>query len=87
MYRIGWPFWKFLAKFGMTLKLKILVIHDSEADVFIAKSSDLKGLVCEASTFPDLEKELELCIAVLLEEYLRSEYKKPVTDIRILQPS
>jgi hypothetical protein len=87
MYRIGWPFWKFLAKRGAKLKLRILVEYDDEAKVFIAQSHDLQGLVCEAPTFPELLKEVELCVGALLEEYLHSEYKLHVTDMRFLQPA
>ena len=82
MYRIGFPFWKFLARCGVTLKMRIHVAFDDEAEVFIATSPDLPGLFCEATTFPELKKELEWCINALLEHHLLSEYKYPVADMR-----
>ncbi len=42
-YRIGLPFWKMVAKLGVTLKLRIVVFYDSKAGVFGAYSPDLKG--------------------------------------------
>ena len=81
MYRVGWPFWKFFLRRGWTLKIKILFTYDDEAEVFIAKSNDLQGLMCEAQTFPELKKEIEWCINALLEHHVHSEYKHPIADM------
>jgi hypothetical protein len=58
MYRLGWYFATWFAKLGIPLLIKIEIIHDDEADVYIATSSDLKGLVVEAETLDELEKEV-----------------------------
>ena len=42
------------------------VIYDSEAQVFVAESPDLQGLVVEAKTLSQLKVELQYCIAELL---------------------
>lgn len=84
MYRIGFPFWRQAALLGVPLKLRIDVIRDPEANVFVATSDDLKGLVCEAASMDDLVKEVELAMTELLALQLRSQPRtRPVTDLRI----
>ncbi len=58
MYRLGWPFAAFFAEMGMSLLIKVEIIHDNEANVYVATSPDLKGLVVEAETLDELEKEV-----------------------------
>ncbi|KQV50065.1 DUF1902 domain-containing protein [Massilia sp. Root335] len=84
MYRIGYPFWKQAAKLGVPLKLRIDVIRDDEASVFVATSDDLPGLVCEAPTMDDLVKEVNLAIGELLTLHLHARpQSRTVTDLRI----
>lgn len=66
MYRIGFPFWKQMARLGVPLKLRVNVILDDEAGVFVATSDDLRGLVCEAASMDDLVKEVSLATYELL---------------------
>lgn len=66
MYRLGWPCAAFFASFGMPLLIKVEIIHDKEADVYIATSPDLKGLVVEAQTLVELEKEVWYLVPELL---------------------
>lgn len=76
MYRLGWYFATWLAKLGIPLLIKVEIIHDDEANVYVATSSDLKGLVIEAQTLDELEKEvLELVPELLALDYsaLRSQ--------------
>lgn len=58
MYRLGWPFAAFFSEMGVPLLIKVEIIHDNEANVYVATSSDLKGLVVEAETLDELEKEV-----------------------------
>ena len=58
MYRLGWIFANLLAKLGIPLLIKVEIIHDDEANVYIATSSDLIGLVVEAETLDELQKEV-----------------------------
>jgi hypothetical protein len=84
MYRIGLPFWKQVARLGVPLKLRINVIHDTEADVFVATSEDLTGLVCEASTMDELVREVDSTTAELLAFHLHDpSVARPVTDLRL----
>lgn len=50
MYRLGWLFAEFFASIGIPLLIKVNVLYDNEADVYVATSSDLKGLTVEAET-------------------------------------
>lgn len=84
MYTIGLPFWKQLARLGVSLKLRIDVIHDEEAGVFVATSEDLRGLICEASSIDELVKEVNIATRELLAAQLHSQPKvRPTTDLRI----
>jgi hypothetical protein len=84
MYRIGFPFWKQAARLGIPLKLRINVIRDAEANVFVATSDDLTGLVCEAPSMDELIREVDLATDELLALQLPSPpLVRPVTDLRI----
>jgi predicted RNase H-like HicB family nuclease len=66
MYRLGWPCATFFAKMGVPLLIKVEIIRDTEADVYVATSPDLKGLVVEAETLDELEKEVWELVPELL---------------------
>ncbi len=70
MYRIGYPFWKLAARAGVPMLLRVEVIRDHDAGVFVATSSDLRGLVAEAKTADDLVRSVYDCIDMLLEAEL-----------------
>lgn len=67
LYRIGFPGWRLAARLGITLTLKVELEYDAEANVFIATSPDLKGLIVEAETFEELLQEIKFCANDLLE--------------------
>lgn len=84
MYRIGYPFWKLLARQGFPMKLRVNVMRDEEAGVFVATSADLPGLVAEAETMDALVKEVFTVTDDLLTEYLHiSTPSRPTTDLRL----
>ena len=84
MYRIGYPFWKALARHGVPLKLRVNVLRDEEAGVYVATSDDLRGLVAEAENMDALVAEVYNVIDDLLTEELHSAApNKPVTDLRL----
>jgi predicted RNase H-like HicB family nuclease len=84
MYRIGYPFWRTLSNLGVPLTLRVNVLHDKEADVFVATSDDLQGLVCEAETLDELVKEINSTIDELLEFQLHGRpNSRPVADLRL----
>lgn len=83
MYRIGLPFWKQAARLGVPLNIRVNVFRDDEANVFVATSHDLRGLVCEASTMDELLVEVNSTINELLSFHLNDKVTpKPVTDLR-----
>jgi hypothetical protein len=63
---MGWYFAAWLAKIGLPLLIKVEIIHDNEANVYIATSSDLKGLIVEADSLDELEKEVLELVPELL---------------------
>lgn len=77
MYRVGLPGWKFAARVGVPLLVKVEVVEDREAGVFVATSPDLQGLVVEAPSIGELVKALHECTEMLLEEMLHKPLKKP----------
>jgi hypothetical protein len=83
MYRIGFPFWKQLARLGVPLKVRVNVLRDDEAGVFVATSGDLRGLVCEATTMDDLIVEIRASINDLLAFHVKAGAACRVADLRI----
>jgi hypothetical protein len=71
MYRVGFPFWKLAARLNVPLLLRVDVMHDQDAGVFIATSPDLKGLVVEAKDPGALVAEVYGCVDMLMEELLK----------------
>lgn len=61
-YPMRYPFAKFFQHFGVTLIVRIDVIFDAEAKVYVATSKDISGLVLEAETFQSLESEVREAI-------------------------
>lgn len=67
MYRLGWLFAEFFASLGIPLLIKVNVLYDNEANVYVATSTDLKGLIVEAETLDELEKEVKQLIPEIVE--------------------
>lgn len=60
-YRVGAPGWKIAARLGLPLVVKVSVLWDPEAKVFVATSEDFLpdfGCVAESPTWDGLKKEL-----------------------------
>lgn len=80
MYRVGWLGWKAFARMGAPMLIKLEVVRDDEAGVFVCTSSDLSGLVVEAATVEELHKEVAGCVEMLMEDALHEPLKrKPLT--------
>lgn len=73
MYRVGFPFWKFLARRGVPVSLRVEIMRDEEAGVYVARSRDLDGLVVEAKTLDDLRAEALSTADQLLDLALESD--------------
>ncbi|WP_158582727.1 DUF1902 domain-containing protein [Neopusillimonas maritima] len=58
MYPIGYPFWKLAARCGITIRIPVNVERDTQAQVYIATSPKLPGLVVEASSLDELRAEV-----------------------------
>ena len=86
MYRLGWPCATFFAEMGMPLLIKVEIIHDNEANVYVATSPDLKGLVVEAETLDELEKEVWDLVPELLTLDMPKLRVKAVTHLSFFQP-
>ena len=67
MYRVGIPGWKWAAKWGFPVRLRVNITHDLEANVYVAESPDLDGLIVEAQTLDELKDEALAAAGVLLE--------------------
>ena len=86
MYRLGWPGATFLAKMGLSLLIKVEIIHDKLANVYVATSPDLKGLIVEAETLDELEKEVWDLVPELLTLDMPTLRVKTATHVSFFQP-
>lgn len=79
MYRVGNPFWRLFAKLGVPLVVRVEVLFDPQAHVYVATSPDLRGLVAEAKTKEELINAVYDCVDLLLEDQVHSPLKhKPL---------
>ena len=69
-YRIGKPFWKWFAKHGAILKLRVGVGYDHEAKCYYVAWSDLPGINTDAETLDELKENIKECVDFLLEDYI-----------------
>lgn len=65
-YRMGWPFGRMLAALGVPTLIRIRVIRDDEAGVFVGHSPDVRGLVVEADSLGEIAEEARLLLPDLL---------------------
>lgn len=83
-YRVGLPGWQLLARAGVAVSMRVDVIKDQEAGVFVATSPDLPGLIAEAATLEELVSDIKAGAAELLADRLHQPpAKPPVTNFRI----
>ncbi len=61
-YRLGWPFGSTLAYLGFPTVIRIDVVRDEEAGVFVGTSKDLRGLVVESDSLEGVLREARLLI-------------------------
>lgn len=66
--------------------IKVEIIHDDEANVYIATSPDLTGLVVEAETLDELEKEVRGLVPELLTLNLPTLRARAGTHVSFFQP-
>ena len=66
MYRVGLPGWKLAAKLGVPVRLRVNITQDLEANVYVAESPGLDGLIVEGHTLDDIKAEALAAAGTLL---------------------
>lgn len=75
-YRVGRPGWKLVARAGCSLKTKVAVMYDKEAQVYVATYEDFLpylGIATEAETPEELKEKLSGLFAEALEEAFKKK--------------
>ncbi|GAB1824900.1 DUF1902 domain-containing protein [Turicimonas muris] len=75
-YRVGRPGWKLVARAGCSLKTKVAVMYDKEAQVYVATCEDFLpylGIATEAETPEELKEKLSGLFAEALEEAFKKK--------------
>jgi uncharacterized protein DUF1902 len=80
-YRYGWPMGHLLAKAGVPTKIRVDVIRDDEAGVFVGTSTDVRGLVIEAESLEGVMRETQAVIHALVSSPSKLS-PDTVTDVR-----
>ena len=80
MYRVGFPGWKLAAKLGVPVRLRVYITQDLEANVYVAESPDLQGLIIEGHTLDEVKDEALACSKILLENALHDAAPETQTD-------
>ena len=66
MYPLNWPLSMLFASLGVPLLIKVEVMFDNEANVYVATSPTVHGLVVEAATLDEIRNEVEMALPELL---------------------
>jgi hypothetical protein len=66
MYPLNWPLAGLFATLGVPLLIKIEVAFDAAAQVYIATSPTVRGLVVEAGTLDEIRSTVEQILPELL---------------------
>lgn len=80
MYRVGLPGWKLASKLGVSVRLRVNIRQDLEANVYVAESPDLDGLIVEAHTLDEIKDEALSAAGALLELALHTKAPVAQTD-------
>lgn len=83
MYRVGLPFWKTAARFGVPVKVQVDVFYDKESQSFWAKSPNLDGLIVSGTDLNELRDEVISAAGELLSLEINVKRAKASTEIRI----
>lgn len=66
MYPLEYPLWSLLARFGRRLVIRMEVLHDEEAGVYVATSRNMQGLICEGESMEELKAEVNRVVRDLI---------------------
>ena len=83
MYRVGLPFWRLVSNLGFPVSIRVDVAWDVEAQVFVAISRDLQGLIAEADNLDILKTEVLHSIDALLSLQLKPTHGKAIPHYQI----
>jgi len=75
--------WKLVASLGGRVRLRVNITHDPDANVYVAESPDLDGLICEASTLDELKSETLRAAEALLEAEMHGMHPNAQTDFHM----
>jgi hypothetical protein len=82
-YPKRYPLSGLFAAMGATLTIDIDVLYDPEANVFVATSHDVPGLVLETESFSQLRKEIEEAVPNLLDHGFGKYHCKTIANLTI----
>lgn len=82
MYRVGFPGWKVLARWGVPVLVRVHVYHDKESNSYWAASPDLDGLVVSGTDLDELHSEVKAGARALLGLQVHSSKARAQTEIR-----
>lgn len=77
MYRVGFPGWKFAARHGVPMMVRIDVHYDPEVKSFWTTSPDLPALVVTGASLDELMREAKTGIDDLMEMELKGHTIQP----------
>jgi len=75
MYKVGWPLWKRVARWGVPLRFDVTVHFDGESKTFWANSPDINGLAVSGEDLQEIQREAALAAELLLELQLHQAPK------------
>lgn len=78
-YRVGRPGWKLVVRTGCSLKTKVAVVYDKEAQVYVATCEDFLPYLGIA-TVAETPEELKEKLSGLFAEALKEAFKKKGTN-------
>ena len=85
MYPLRFPLSSLLGSMGVPLLIKVEIICDKEAQVYVATSPDIQGLVVEADSLDEVKRETLELIPGLLAANKQYLYRKPYADFSYRQ--
>ena len=65
-YRVGLPLWRFFAKAGVPMTIKVIVHADKESGTYWAEGVGLRGLVVTGKDLDELHEECTIAIDELM---------------------
>ena len=87
MYRVGFPGWKFAARMGVPMTVRVDVKYDPEVKSYWTTSPDMKGLVVTGESLDEVRRELRSALSALMAEHLGVMETTPPQPLLRLDPA